>query len=173
MFLSQTHPNRLFAILLAVLLTACSDSGNDAISKETELQQSNSPILEVYKKASCGCCRKWMSHLEKNGFQTISYNVNDLVTFKTDRNIQPQYQSCHTAISKEGYIFEGHIPAKVIHQFLRERPEGTIGLSVPGMPLGSPGMEAGDNFRPYTVLLLNSDGSHKPYVQINSRREQE
>jgi len=172
MFYSPLLSKRLFVVLMAVFLTACSDAGNEANSEEATSEQSNLPVLHVYKSPTCGCCKKWITHLEDNGFQATAHNMNDLSALKRDKQIQPRYQSCHTAVSKDGYVFEGHIPARVIQKFLREKPEGVIGLSVPAMPMGSPGMEMGDHFTPYTVLLLKSDGSHSPYVEINSRKEQ-
>ena len=80
--------------------------------------------------------------------------------------LRPQYRSCHTAVSSEGFIFEGHIPSKYIKQFLSEDHPDAIGLSVPGMPLGSPGMEVEDRFMPYDVLILFKDGTSKTYAEI-------
>ena len=83
--------------------------------------------------------------------------------------IKPKYRSCHTAVSEDGYIFEGHIPSKYIEKFLSEKNPNAIGLSVPGMPLGSPGMEVGDRFTPYDILILYQDGTNKVYAEINQR----
>ena len=88
---------------------------------------------------------------------------------KEKYNIKPEYRSCHTGVSEDGYIFEGHIPSKYITQFLSEKNPDAIGLSVPGMPLGSPGMEVGDRFTPYDILILYKDGTHKVYAEINRR----
>ena len=88
---------------------------------------------------------------------------------KEKYNIKPEYRSCHTAVSEDGYIFEGHIPSKYITQFLSEKNSDAIGLSVPGLPLGSPGMEVGDRFTPYDVLILYKDGTSKVYAEINQR----
>ena len=88
---------------------------------------------------------------------------------KEKYNIKPEYRSCHTGVSEDGYIFEGHIPSKYITQFLSEKNPNAIGLSVPGMPLGSPGMEVGDRFTPYDILILYKDGTHKVYAEINRR----
>ena len=88
---------------------------------------------------------------------------------KEKYNIKPEYRSCHTGVSEDGYIFEGHIPSKYITQFLSEQNPDAIGLSVPGMPLGSPGMEVGNRFTPYEVLILYKDGTSKVYAEINQR----
>ena len=85
---------------------------------------------------------------------------------KEKYNIEPQYRSCHTAVSSDGFIFEGHIPSKFIKQFLSEDHPKAIGLSVPGMPLGSPGMEVEDRFMPYDVLILFKDGTSKVYAEV-------
>lgn len=172
MFFSQLMMKRLLTVFIAIFLTACSEENSEIGSEQNTLQQSNLPVLEVYKRPTCRCCSKWMVHLEDNGFETKAHNKNYLSALKTEKNIRPQYQSCHTAISKDGYVFEGHIPAKYIHQFLQEKPEGAIGLAVPAMPIGSPGMEAGSKFRPYVVLLLKVDGSAEIYAQINTQEEQ-
>ena len=84
-------------------------------------------------------------------------------------NIKSEYRSCHTAVSEDGYIFEGHVPSKYIAQFLSEKNTNAIGLSVPGMPIGSPGMEVGDRFMPYKVLILFKDGTSEVYAEINQK----
>ena len=84
----------------------------------------------------------------------------------------PKWQSCHTAVTKGGYVFEGHIPAKYIEQFLASPPEGALGLAVPGMPLGSPGMEMGGRFTPYDIVLMNKDGSSSVFAHVPSAAAQ-
>ena len=88
---------------------------------------------------------------------------------KEKYNIKPEYRSCHTGVSEDGYIFEGHIPSKYITQFLSEKNPDAIGLSVPGMPLGSPGMEVGNRFTPYEVLILFRDGTSEVYAEIKQK----
>jgi hypothetical protein len=129
------------------------------------------PTLSVYKDANCGCCEKWLTHVEQRGFQVKSHNIENLFEFKTTKGIPAALQSCHTAISSQGYVFEGHIPAKFISEFLASPPEGTLGLTVPAMPVGSPGMEYQDKFRPYQVLQLNTDGSTSVYAEVKSLAE--
>ena len=158
----------LLSVLFSVL-SACSKPGADS-------QISNSheeiAILEVDKNPSCGCCKKWIDHLNSKGLTTEIHNRNSLAEFKQEKGIAPKYRSCHTAVSKDGYVFEGHVPAKFIQQFLNEKPEGAIGLSVPSMPLGSPGMEVGTKFSSYQILQLNIDGSSSVYASINNAQEQ-
>ncbi|MCF7982005.1 MAG: hypothetical protein K9K86_08470 [Pseudomonadales bacterium] len=92
--------------------------------------------------------------------------MSNVSAIKAKYGIEPRYRSCHTAVV-DGYVFEGHIPAHVIRQFLTEKPQNVIGLSVPGMSAGSPGMEVGDRHDSYDVLLLKQDGSTQVYVYIN------
>lgn len=128
-------------------------------------------IFDVYKDPNCGCCEKWLTYINQRGFITRSHNVENLFSLKQEKGIPTAYQSCHTAISSEGYVFEGHIPAKYIQEFLAKRPPNAVGLSVPAMPVGSPGMEYQDKFRPYQVLLLKVDGTTEVFAQVNSLEE--
>ena len=125
----------------------------------------NSTMI-VYKNPKCGCCGKWVKHINDFGFSSQVNAVTNVTTIKSNYGIEPRYRSCHTTIA-EGYAFEGHIPAHVIQQFLTEKPQNVIGLSVPGMPAGSPGMEMGDRHDAYDVLLLKPDGSTEVYAHIN------
>ena len=136
-------------------------------SLEQEYSSSQNKFsLLVHKTPTCGCCKKWVKHLEDNSFSMMIKDHQNLQKIKTQYSIKPKYQSCHTAVSKEGYIFEGHIPSKFIKNFLEDPEPNAIGLSVPGMPLGSPGMEVEGRFMPYDVLVLYKDGSSKVYAEI-------
>ena len=122
--------------------------------------------LLVHKTPTCGCCKKWVKHLEANSFSTMIKDHQNLQKVKEQHSIKPKYQSCHTAVSQDGYIFEGHIPSEFIKQFLANPEADAIGLTVPGMPLGSPGMEVEGRFTPYDVLVLYKDGSSKVYAEV-------
>ena len=128
--------------------------------------------LDVYKSPTCGCCENWVSHIETAGFEATLHHPADLNKLKADKGISPPYQSCHTAVSLEGYVFEGHIPANIIKRFLANPPFDALGLAVPGMPVGSPGMEVDDKFQPYRILLLKSDGTYEIYANVQSYEEQ-
>ena len=104
--------------------------------------------------------------------RAITVLTSNLQTLKDQYDIGLRYRSCHTGVSKDGYVFEGHIPAKLVQRFLADPPEGAIGLAVPGMPVGSPGMEVGDKFMAYQVLLLMKDGSVKVYETVSSKDSQ-
>jgi hypothetical protein len=115
--------------------------------------------LDVWKTASCGCCSAWIAHIEQNGFSAKARDVaaGQLARLKAEAGLPPELQSCHTA-RIDGYVIEGHVPAADIRRLLSERPDA-VGLTVPGMPVGAPGMEAGDEKEPYEVLLVRRDGS--------------
>ena len=149
-----------FLIIICSLTFSVSSSGviNENFSSES--------TLVVHKTPTCGCCKKWMKHLKENGFNTDPQDHQNLNGIKDMHNIKPEYRSCHTAVSSDGFIFEGHIPSKYIKQFLSENHDDAIGLSVPGMPLGSPGMEFENRFMPYEVLILFKDGSSKVYAEV-------
>ena len=117
------------------------------------------PLVSVAKTATCACCSAWIEHLEKNGFDVEAENFwsGELVRFKLDNDIPGPLMSCHTA-KIDGYTIEGHVPAADIRRLLEERPEA-VGLAVPGMPLGSPGMDFGEEREPYEVLLVREDGT--------------
>lgn len=128
--------------------------------------------LIVYKTPTCGCCKKWITHIEDGGIVAYSKDSQNIGKIKTKYAIKPNYRSCHTAVSRNGFAFEGHVPAKFIQQFLSEDHPNAIGLSVPAMPVGSPGMEVGDRFMPYKVLILFKDGTSKVYAKIKTYEEQ-
>ena len=136
-------------------------------SSATDTQNINAETsLLVHKTPTCGCCKMWVEHLKMNGLKANTQDHENLDEIKKMYDIKPQYRSCHTAVSKDGYIFEGHIPSKYITQFLSENHPNAIGLSVPGMPIGSPGMEVGDRFMPYDVLILFKDGSSNVFAEV-------
>ena len=128
--------------------------------------------IDVYKTPTCGCCVEWIKHIEDRDFNTTVFHPENINELKRQKGIKPQYQSCHTGISKDGYIFEGHIPARFIKEYLKNPISGSIGLSVPGMPVGSPGMEVGDKFLPYRILTLMKDGSVELYKTIDTVADQ-
>lgn len=126
--------------------------------------------MTVYKTPSCQCCSKWVDHLTDNELASDVIELNDLSPIKSQYQIEGRYRSCHTGVvvvEEQSYVFEGHVPAEYVKQFLSNPPAGAIGLSVPGMPIGSPGMEVGDRRDYYQVLQLNADGSSVVYAHVN------
>ena len=117
--------------------------------------------ITVYKTPTCGCCKKWVTHLQDNGFAVKTIDMNDLRMIKSMSGVAPEYSSCHTA-KVGGYVIEGHVPADDIRRLLVEKPD-IRGLAVPGMPMGSPGME-GPRKDAYSVLAIGRDSDTSVYA---------
>ncbi|MCC2955619.1 DUF411 domain-containing protein [Massilia sp. IC2-477] len=118
------------------------------------------PVIEVYKTATCGCCKEWVKHLEANGFKVKAQDVENTSDYREKFGIPNEYGSCHTG-RVNGYALEGHVPASEIKRLLSEKPKAR-GLAVPGMPMGSPGME-GPRKDAYDVLLVKDGGKTSVY----------
>ena len=116
--------------------------------------------IHVYKTPTCGCCGNWVKHLEKNGFTVSVDNVPDTSPYRHKYGIPDSLTSCHTGVV-ENYALEGHVPAAEVQRLLKERPKAH-GLAVPGMPVGSPGMEAATS-QPYNVMLVDLQGRATVY----------
>lgn len=137
------------ALLLGVLaMSVMKEAGADAVV--------------VYKSPTCGCCTLWIDHLRANGFDVTEHDVDDVRPIKERLGLPHGLGSCHTA-EVGGYVIEGHVPAADIRRLLKERP-AVAGLAVPGMPMGSPGME-GAYSEPYDVLAFGRDGKTQVYAQ--------
>ena len=130
----------------------------------TARAEQTAPSIEVWKSATCQCCGNWVKHLEANGF-AVKVNATEpaaLAALKREAGIGDKLASCHTA-KIDGYVIEGHVPATDIKRLVDEHPDAA-GLAVPGMPLGSPGMEQGDTTEPYDVLLIKKDGTTEVFA---------
>lgn len=117
------------------------------------------PLVQVWKDPHCGCCKDWIAHLEKNGFRSQTFDTGNTAV-RARLGMPHQLGSCHTALV-DGYVIEGHVPASDIQRLLKERPKA-LGLTVPRMPVGAPGMdgpEYGGRKDPYDVLLVARDGT--------------
>ncbi len=119
--------------------------------------------IVVYKTANCGCCNLWVKHLRDNGFAVTAHDVKNLSRHKADNGVPRALESCHTA-TVDGYVIEGHVPAGDIKRLLREAPP-VRGLAVPGMPIGSPGMEQGDHKDRYEVLTFDKRGNTEVFAR--------
>jgi len=117
----------------------------------------------VYKDANCGCCKKWVDHMQKSGWTVTAHDVPDVAAYKKKYGVPDKLSSCHTAMVTGGYVVEGHVPADLIDKLVAARPSDVIGLAVPGMVVGSPGMEGGrsDN---YDVIAFSKDGKTKVFA---------
>jgi hypothetical protein len=119
--------------------------------------------IEVWKDASCGCCGDWIDHMQANGFKASVHDSGN-TAMRARLGLDNRYGSCHTAVVG-GYVVEGHVPAREVQRLLREKPQA-LGLAVPGMPVGSPGMDGavyGGRRDKYDVLLVMKDGSSRVY----------
>ena len=153
-------PEMMRAVLLCLpmLAVATVPSSGQAAAKSR-----HATAMEVYKTPTCGCCGKWVEHVKTAGFTPAVHELADLSDVKTKAGVPANLQSCHTALVA-GYVIEGHVPADVIQQLLRERPK-IAGLAVPGMPIGSPGMEQGARVDPYEVIAFTEDGKTSTYAK--------
>ena len=125
------------------------------------------PLVEVWKDPNCGCCKDWMTHLESEGFTVKAYDKGNTAA-RAAFGMPQALGSCHTA-KVQGYIIEGHVPAVDIKRLLADKPQA-LGLSVPGMPIGSPGMDGpvyGGRRDAYQVLLVRKDGSSQVFSSHN------
>lgn len=162
-----SKPRRLGRIVISclasglALVTVAAGCRNEAAQAAT---------IQVYKTPTCGCCTKWIDHLEAAGFEVEATDLPDLASLKSENGVPPELGSCHTALV-DGYVIEGHVPAEDIRRLLEDRP-AVSGLAVPEMPLGSPGMEHPDPARhqAYDVMAFGPEGirvfaSHPPARQ--------
>ena len=157
------------AIAMAFAVAACSTKPEPReearVVTATPVSQTSSDSLipiKVYKDPGCGCCKQWVQHLEQNGFKVEVVDMPDLSAVKAKYGVGRDLQACHTAVVGN-YTVEGHVPADLIIRMLKEKPE-IAGLAVPGMPMGSPGME-GATKENYDVLTFDRAGHTTVYAQ--------
>ena len=141
---------RLSLIIAPLALLACAQAAAAA-------------TIEVVKSPYCGCCTGWVEHLRANGFTVRVIDTEDVAQVAQRLGVPERLRSCHTA-RVEGYVIEGHVPAADIERLLRERPQAA-GLAVPGMPVGSPGMEQGGRRQPYATTLFHRDGRQQVFAR--------
>ena len=121
------------------------------------------PTVKVYKTPTCGCCSNWVDHMKASGFKVVTQDMNDVTPHKQRLGVPPAMGSCHTA-EVAGYLIEGHVPAADVKRLLVERPKAR-GLAVPGMPIGSPGMEMDGRRDRYDTLLVRRDGTTEVFAR--------
>ncbi len=136
---------------------AQAEAANDGVPQELAATDQD---IKVYKTPWCGCCTDWVEYLEREGFTTdvVDVDQGELNDIKQQVGLRQELASCHTAFI-DGYVIEGHVPAEDIRTLLEQRPDGVRGIAVPGMPIGSPGMEQGDRRDPYHVVAFDADGN--------------
>jgi hypothetical protein len=115
------------------------------------------PEMTVYKTPTCGCCGKWVEHMRANGFRVEVADVQNTAVYREKYGVPEKLRSCHTAVVN-GYAIEGHVPASDVQRLLKTKPK-VKGIAVPGMPIGSPGMEQGNTRQAYSVVSFDSGGN--------------
>lgn len=126
------------------------------------------PDITVYKDPNCGCCSNWVAHLREHNLSVTEVKVDNIEEYKEKYGVPPHLGSCHTAVVGD-YVIEGHVPAADIIKLLGDKTD-IRGLTVPGMPIGSPGMEVGDRLDPYDVMAINRDGSAYKFNSYNQKQ---
>lgn len=170
---SNAYLRRLALLLVLAASAACNRAGGAETTPQNDTQAGASapqasqtaqpakgpPVrMVVYKTPTCGCCRAWVEHVQAAGFQVDVRDMPDVAPVKNEHGLPQHLASCHTAIV-DGYVVEGHVPADVIRRLLSERPQ-VAGIAVPGMPVGSPGMEVpGGRTDPYDVIAFARNGT--------------
>lgn len=156
---------------LGALLVACSGVIAACSDKPAEMTRQGDNFVEVWKTPTCGCCSEWVAHLEENGFTVKVNDVQNTDSFRAALGMPQQYGSCHSA-KVAGYAIEGHVPAGDIKKLLAQKPADVVGLSVPAMPVGSPGMEHPDypsKRAEYNVLLVSKQGEISSFTHYEAR----
>jgi hypothetical protein len=129
-----------------------------ALFSITSVQAAESMTIDVHRDANCGCCKKWISHLEANGFTVVDHVESDMASVKQKLGVAPRLASCHTAVI-DGKFVEGHVPAAQVVELSKRND--LVGIAVPGMPAGSPGMEVGGEQQAYQVIGLSNTGTEE------------
>ena len=124
---------------------------------------SSAPVLHVVKSPTCGCCQAWIDYMKGQGFTVTVEHREEFTQLKRQNGVTAELQSCHTGFV-EGLVVEGHVPADLVKKLLRDKPDGVKGVALPGMPRGSPGMEAPVHDR-YTVYTFDASGRKTAYAQ--------
>lgn len=124
----------------------------------------STPPITVYKDPSCGCCTKWVEHLRAAGLRPTVHDRTDMAALKDSLGVPQSLRSCHTAVAGK-YVIEGHVPAADIRRLVSSAPAGVVGLAVPDMPVGAPGMEMGSRRDRYDVLAFSARGAPSVFAR--------
>lgn len=163
----------IIGLLAGILLAACAAPASDQAAGEqarTSEQAAGEQVtaaqatreMIVYRSPTCGCCSDWVGYMQQHGYTVTVEDVQDLAALKAEHNVPSALQSCHTAVI-DGYVIEGHVPVEDIERLLTERP-AVVGIGVPGMPVGSPGMEVdGVAPQPFDVMTFDVSGATEVY----------
>lgn len=160
--------NRILSYLCRLLILLCLVVSPlvgpaEAIALNTSPATATPATLTVFRSPTCGCCGDWVSHMQAAGFQIDDHITADMDTVKQTYDVSEALSSCHTALIN-GYVIEGHVPATDVQRLLHEKPD-VVGITAPGMPMGSPGMEMGDRVDSYTVYAFTADNKVLPFAR--------
>lgn len=144
------------AMLASLVRTAIAGSALMILPRRAAAEDGTT--LTVYKDPSCGCCTKWVEHLRSAGLRPAVHDRSDMDALKDSLGVPAALRSCHTAVAGK-YVIEGHVPAADIRRLLKTAPRGVVGIAVPGMPAGSPGMEMGGRADRYDVVAFAANGA--------------
>ncbi len=160
----ETPMNFRFPYLCGLLIALCLFIGGNNAIASNNLQAADTPNeLTVFRSPTCGCCEDWLDYIKAEGFQIKDDNVTEnMDAIKQAHGVSAGLDSCHTALI-DGYVIEGHVPASDVRQLLTSRPN-VIGITAPGMPMGSPGMEMGDRADSYTVYAFTAQNKVIPFA---------
>lgn len=162
-------PSRFFAYAALVVVIAGGAIWyiiDNYYEQQARMQQQTAAVknqVVMYKNPGCQCCTRWAAHMEQAGFTVVEQPTQQIAAVKKNHKVPYELASCHTAIV-DGYVIEGHVPVKEVKKLLRERPD-VVGLAVPGMPVGSPGMEQGSRTEPYKVVLFGGPEGPTVYAR--------
>lgn len=154
--------SRLLSYVCRLLIVLCLFVGVLTNSHEA-IALDNSSAVTVFRSPTCGCCEDWVAHTKSAGFQINDNITKDMDTVKQTYGVSEALSSCHTALI-DGYVIEGHVPATDVQRLLAEKPD-VVGITAPGMPMGSPGMEMGDRVDSYTVYAFNRENKVLPFAE--------
>lgn len=161
--------SRSFAIGLALtslILIGCASTQNVGPVASENIAEARAVLtsdITVFRSPTCGCCGEWIEHIESAGFQVTDEITEDMTAVKQQYGVPENMASCHTAIVGS-YIIEGHVPAEDVQRLLIEKPN-VVGIAVPGMPVGSPGMESGSQIDPYTIFSFTKSGETAAFAE--------
>lgn len=136
-------------------------SATTVAARTEETIPATGDTIEVWKDPNCGCCKNWIEHMRKHGFTVVIHDTPDVTPIKQAHGVGADLVSCHTGLI-HGYVIEGHVPADLVRKLITEKP-AIAGLAVPGMPMGSPGME-GASKDAYDVVAFSADGKRSVYA---------
>lgn len=157
--------SRFFAYAAAIIVIAGGAIWyiiDNYYEQQAAMQGQHTDQVVMYKNPGCECCTAWSEHMKEAGFTVTEKPTGEMPGIKADLGVPYNMSSCHTALV-DGYVVEGHVPVKEVKKLLKERPDA-VGLAVPGMPVGSPGMEQGNRTEPYEVILFDKEGNGNTYA---------